>query len=133
MWEHHPIIGVGAGNFNEQFRLDTPVWRFRIPRGHAHDGYLQAAAQAGAIGLIAYVGLLAAALVRGVTSISRARDPLAKGLGAGAFGATVAVMSHGVFDYLHVLNLGLQLSIAWGMLEFAARTEVHFPEGFDHG
>jgi O-antigen ligase len=133
MWEQHPVIGVGAGNFNEHFRLDTPVWRFRIPRGHAHDGYLQAAAQAGSIGLAAYVGLLAAALVHGLATVARSRDPLAKGLGVGAIGATVAVMSHGVFDYLHVLNLGLQLSIAWGMLEFATRTEAHSPEGFDHG
>lgn len=128
MWEQHPIIGVGAGNFNENYRVDTPVWRFRIPRGHAHDGYLQAAAQAGTIGLVAYLGLLAAVLVRGLRVVTRASDPLTRGLGAGAVGVTIAAMTHGIFDYVHVLNLGLQLSVAWGALEFAAAQSNAAPE-----
>jgi O-antigen ligase len=128
MWEQHPIIGVGAGNFNEHFRIDTPVWRFRIPRGHAHDGYLQAAAQAGAVGLVAYLGLLAAVLVRGLRVVARAKEPLARGIGVGAVGVTMAAMTHGIFDYVHVLNLGLQLSVAWGALEFAATRLEAAPE-----
>jgi O-antigen ligase len=121
MWEAHPIIGVGAGNFNDNFRVYTPVWRFRIPRGHAHDGYLQAAAQAGSIGLIAYLSLLGAALVRAGRALSRSKTSLERGVAVGAIGATIAVMVHGVFDYLHVLNLGLQLSVVWASVEYVSR------------
>ena len=132
MWEAHPIIGVGAGNFNDNFRVYTPVWRFRIPRGHAHDGYLQAAAQAGSIGLLAYVALLGAALFRAGRALARSNTSLERGIAVGAIGATIAVMAHGIFDYLHVLNLGLQLSVVWASIEYVNRRRSQEPKG-NHG
>ena len=121
MWEAHPIVGVGAGNFNDRFRTYTPEWRFRIPRGHAHNGYLQAAAQAGSLGLIGYLSILAAALYAASKGLARRADPLGRAVAAGSIGATVAVMTHGLFDYLHVLNLGLQLSVVWAIAGYAQR------------
>lgn len=132
MWEQHPIIGIGAGNFNDNFRRDTPVWRFRIPRGHAHNGYLQAAAQAGTVGLIAYLSLLIASLAQAGRCLRIASNPLERGIAIGTIAATVVVMAHGMFDYLHVLNLGLQLSVAWGMLEFIRPRSDHGAKGNHH-
>jgi hypothetical protein len=40
----------------------------------------------------------------------------------GSLAVTVAVMVHGIFDYLHVLSLGLQLSVVWAMLELVGST-----------
>ena len=119
MWEAHPIVGVGAGNFNDNFRVYTPEWRFRIPRGHAHNNYLQAAAQAGTLGLVSYVALLGAALFACARALRRSADVWERAVAVGAIGATIAVMTHGVFDYLHVLNLGLQLSVVWASVEFS--------------
>jgi len=119
MWEAHPIVGVGAGNFNANFRVFTPEWRFRIPRGHAHNGYLEAAAQAGTFGLLAYVCLLAAAVARAGRVLKKSTGALERGVAVGAIAATVAVMAHGMFDYLHVLNLGLQLSVVWACAELS--------------
>lgn len=121
MWMAHPVIGIGAGNFDQNYREFTPVWRFRIPRGHAHDGYLQAAAQAGTIGLAAYCAVLAAALHRAFVGLKSALTSMERGVAVGAVAVTIAVMAHGIFDYLHVLNLGLQLSMAWAMLETIPR------------
>jgi O-antigen ligase len=129
MWEAHPIIGVGAGNFNDNFRVYTPVWRFRVPRGHAHDDYLQAAAQAGSVGLLAYLGLLGAALVRAGRALRQSTTPLERGVAVGAIGATIAVVAHGIFDYLHVLNLGLQLSVIWASVEYIKRRQNEEPKG----
>jgi hypothetical protein len=47
-----------------------------------------------------------------------------KGVVVGAVGVTVAVMVHGLFDYLHVLSLGLQLSIVWAMVELVGRSNA---------
>jgi hypothetical protein len=45
----------------------------------------------------------------------RAVDRRTRSLVIGAIGVTVAVMVHGMFDYLHVLSLGLQLSAVWAL------------------
>src|SRR6185312_12348676 len=58
MLREQPWIGVGAGNFNGSYREYTEVWRFRIPRGHAHNNEIQMGAQSGYTGLIAYLVLL---------------------------------------------------------------------------
>jgi O-antigen ligase len=126
MAEAHPWLGVGAGNFSARYREYTRVWRFRISRGHAHSAYIQAAAQSGLAGLGAYLLLLAAVLWR-LGAAYRAARPETRAMIAGALGVTGAVMVHNVFDYLHVLSLGLQLSAVWAVAALARPAEA--PEG----
>jgi putative inorganic carbon (hco3(-)) transporter len=123
MWEDYPVLGVGAGNFPNRFREETRVWRFRISRGHAHNSYIQAAAQAGLVGFFGYLTLLSVAMVGCIRRLKRAGAEY-KGIVVGAIGVTVAVMVHGLFDYLHVLSLGLQLSIVWAMVELVGRSNA---------
>jgi len=115
MAKSHPLLGVGAGNYDENYRDYTQVWRFRIGRGHAHDTYLHFLAQSGVAGLTAYIALLI-----GVTLIIvRTLRILPEGTRAtsviGAAGVTVAICVHAVFEYAHVLSLNLQLVMAWAM------------------
>jgi O-antigen ligase len=116
MVRDHPWLGVGAGNFNERFREFTEVWRFRIPRGHAHNAYIQVAAQTGIVGLVTYLSLI-------VTVATRLRSRWRIGVGSdrvvviGAIGVSVAVAVHNVFDYLHVAALPIQLSLIWALAE----------------
>jgi O-antigen ligase len=116
MAESSPYLGVGAGNFNERYREATPVWRFRIPRGHAHSTYLQSLGQAGLFGLIAYLGLLAAVVSTILRKLRAADDREVRAVAIGAAGITAALLVHGFFDYLHVLSLGILLSAVWGCL-----------------
>jgi O-antigen ligase len=109
-----PWLGVGAGNFDERFREFTSEWRFRIPRGHAHNAYLQAAGQAGTVGLICYVGLIVTAFVTFVRRCTPARG-LESNLRSGALAATVAIAVHGLVDYLHVLSIGIALAGVWAL------------------
>ncbi len=111
MMEAHPWTGVGAGEFNARYREFTQVWRFRVPRGHAHNGYIQMGAQAGVPGLAAmlfFCGTLLAAARRG---LAHAREPADRALALGGFAIAVAFCVHSVFDYLNVLSLGVQLSL----------------------
>lgn len=124
MARHEPLLGVGAGNFNARFREMTEVWRFRIPRGHAHNAYLQALAQAGVPGLLAYLGLLGAVMR---TLWLRLRHHVAgmdRAIIAGAAGVTGAVAVHNMVEYLHVLSLGLQLAVVWALVGSRQTTSV---------
>ncbi len=119
MAEKYPVLGVGAGNYTNRYRDFTEVWRFRISRGHAHNAYIQAAAQSGYFGLatyLAFLGVAAAQLLRGLRrSVGTPQRPLV----IGAIGVTVAFAVHNVFDYLHVLSLPLQLSMVWALANLA--------------
>jgi O-antigen ligase len=120
MAESSPILGIGAGNFDERYREYTTVWRFRIPRGHAHNAYLQALAQAGLVGAVTYLGLLAAVAWKTRGALKRVRDPLFRAVIVGIAAVTSAVAVHNTVEYLHVLSLGLQLSVVWAMLNVDA-------------
>lgn len=117
MAKRHPFLGVGAGNFSRHFRDETPIWRFRVSRGHAHNAYIQAAAQAGLLGLASYLGLLMVVAVRLTLALRRAGQSEYRPLVIGAIGVTVAFCVHNLFDYLHVLSFGIQLSVVWALAE----------------
>ncbi len=58
MFYDHPILGVGIGNYASaypQYQV-APVWIY--PLGHAHNYYINMAAEAGIIGLVAYLCFL---------------------------------------------------------------------------
>lgn len=124
MWESEPWLGVGAGNFPDRYREFTPTWRFRIARGHAHNGYLQAAAQAGTVGLICYLALLATAWRWCRRRLTEAVHPERRGICVGALAVTGALAVHGMFEYLHVLSLGIVLSAVWALTERERASQV---------
>ncbi|MEO6914178.1 MAG: O-antigen ligase family protein [Candidatus Baltobacteraceae bacterium] len=90
LWRQHPILGIGAGNFE----LELQRVGLRGVRTHANSLYLQSLVEGG-------LPLLAATLYLVWTSIaSFARDRLASPLIAGAFAAAIALAVHQVADFL---------------------------------
>ncbi len=132
MAQRHPLLGVGAGNFSAVYREVTPVWRFRVSRGHAHNAYIHAAAQTGFTGLTTYLLLLGAVALRLRGALRAAGDGPGRPLVIGAIGVTVAVSMHNMFDYLHVLSLPVQLSVVWALAGAASLdrepTVSHVPD-----
>ncbi|CAN5622731.1 O-antigen ligase family protein [soil metagenome] len=122
MLEDHPFSGVGAGNYNANFREETTVWRFRIPRGHAHNDLIQMGAQTGYPGLIAYLAVLFTAGVRLLRSARGRELTRERALAIGALGVLTAVIVHGQFDYLHGLSLNLAFVLALACAEPAAHS-----------
>ena len=123
MARRYPLLGVGAGNFSDRYREFTPVWRFRISRGHAHNAYIQAAAQSGFVGLAAYLGLVVTVAAQLWRRWRAAVDPAGRAIAGGALGVSVAFAVHGAFDYLHVLSLPVQLVAVWALAAAATRTD----------
>jgi O-antigen ligase len=120
MLRDQPWSGVGAGNFNGNYRENTEVWRFRIPRGHAHNNEIQMGAQSGYTGLIAYLVLLFSVGARIVRGLRGQSPPTSHALAVGALGVLLAVVVHGQFDYLHGLSLNLAFALALACAEPAA-------------
>lgn len=111
MIEDNPLTGVGAGEFDENYRQYTVEWFDRFPRGQAHNVWLQMGAQAGIWGIAAYAAWFAASVWSVITARRRANSDFDFWIITGVIGVLVAYTAHSMVDYLNVLSLGLQLSI----------------------
>ncbi len=123
----HPFLGVGAGNYDKNFRDATTTWRFRIGRGHAHNSYIQMLAQSGVIGFAGYALLIAMVGLTVAQALDRSRTVVTRGLTIGVAGMSAALLVHAVFEYVHVLSLNLQMAIAWGLVSAIASAGVDAP------
>jgi O-antigen ligase len=118
MYQDHPAIGVGVGNFNVRFEDYSVREMFRKSQGHAHNYYIHTLAETGLIGLLVYLTLLGSiiALALQVLLQSRRGDGLSRAIVLGAFGSIMAVSAHNMFEDLHVLNLGIVISLLWALV-----------------
>jgi len=142
----NPLFGVGAGNYPAVY--DTySVRGWNEALGHAHNFYLNIAAETGFIGLAIYLsifviaflhitkwltqpgweqpreGLRAAGLQIAVSSsLPRSQELLWRGILAGVLGSLVASCIHNMFDSLFVHGMSIQLGmiLALGQLSTAA-------------
>jgi O-antigen ligase len=90
MWRRHPLLGVGAGNYE----LELPFYGVLGVRTHANSWYLQSLAEGGILlfgATVAVIAAIAAAFVREVR-----RSPWI----AGAAAASLAICLHQIADYL---------------------------------
>jgi len=123
MWRDHLWLGVGAGNYATAYAgYNLPRWY--EPLGHAHNVYLNFAAEAGLLGLLAYLWLWLASLWQAVRTAA-CDDRFAAAVGAGVLGALVHATVHNLFDNLWVQHIYLTLALLLGLLAvFGARNSV---------
>lgn len=120
MFRDYPLFGVGVGNFNAAYSTYF-VAPWSISQGHAHNYYIHTLAETGMIGLISYV-LLVGVMLREALAIRQRLTGTAWGAAmVGVCGIIAAVAGHNIFENLHVLNLGIQLSSVWGLAIIAQR------------
>lgn len=111
MIQENPLTGIGAGEFDENYRENVVSWYDRFPRGQAHNVWLQMGAQAGIWGIMAYAAWFAASIWSVITARRRTADRFDFWLISGVLAVFVAYAAHSLVDYLNVLSLGLQLSV----------------------
>lgn len=121
MFNAHPLTGVGIGNFNARFTEFAANPQFLVSEGHAHNYYINAAAETGVVGLIAYLWLILTGLWLSFRAVAQSPTRLGRAVGIGAVGVTIAMMVHNVVEDLHVLNLGVQLSVVWALAIIVTR------------
>ena len=116
MFLAHPITGVGIGNYSTAYPA-YHVANFTAPLGHAHDYFINIAAEAGIIGLCAYTLFVMAGFA---TSIALARKLEARSLGGilaiAAVGLWTSSTFHNLFDVLYVHEMSLLIAVVMGCL-----------------
>ncbi len=119
MFSAHPLTGVGPGSYTAAYAGVTAA-PWYISKGHAHNFYLHMAAEAGIIGLAAYLALIAGAAGQALRLARAGASPLRRAVGVGVCGVIAAVAGHNMFENLHVLNFGIQLSGVWALATILA-------------
>jgi putative inorganic carbon (HCO3(-)) transporter len=120
MFAAHPVLGVGIGNYAAAYpAYALPNWS--DPLGHAHNYYLNVAAEAGLIGLLAYLSLWAVAVWQGWRAV-RATSGWQRGVAAGLLGMIVALSVHNGFDDLFVHGMAVQVGIGLGIAAWLTRS-----------
>ncbi|WP_376789763.1 O-antigen ligase family protein [Thermoflexus sp.] len=109
----HPWLGVGFGNYAAAYPAFALI-RWPNPLGHAHNIYLNMAAETGLIGLLLYLWLW---MVIGFQTgrAWRRNTGWRRGLAAGIMAAWMHLHIHQLFDNLYVANLPLLIALygAW--------------------
>jgi hypothetical protein len=127
MFYSNRLLGVGLGNFNVRFAEFTVSPTFLVSQGHAHNYYIHVAAEAGLVGLTTYLlllGMIAGTGLRAYWLAGRpGADPAARPVVIACLGVVTAVAIHNIFEDLHVLSLGVQLSTVWALLTAVAQPE----------
>jgi O-antigen ligase len=119
MWLDHPWLGIGAGQYPilyDDYAL--PGWA--DPLGHAHNVYLNVAAEMGTIGLAAYLAMVGSWLVLALTRVRQARGPLDRAIGLGILGMIGSTAVHNLFDNLYVAGMNVQVGILLGLCAAAS-------------
>jgi len=94
-----PMLGLGFG----RYRTAAPRYYAAHPaadrRSHAHNNFLQMAAEAGLTGLAAFGLVYATVLRRGAEAIARAPDPATWAAAAGAWAGVIGFLVGGLTQY----------------------------------
>ncbi len=124
MFLAHPVLGVGIGNYAAVYgtykvRTTTDVWGPAL--GHAHNYYINVAAEAGVFGFVAFLVVLISGLRIAVRLYRMAADPLARALALGTLGVLVTVAVHSFFDDIFVHAMEAQVALVVGMATVSGR------------
>lgn len=123
MWTEHPWRGVGIGNYEPVYpTYYIPPWH--EPLGHAHNYYLNVAAEAGLIGLLAYLVLWGAAFWQAVQAIRRTAG-WERAVAIGVLGVLAHLSAHNFFDNLFVHNMYAHIAILLALLPVLTNATAH--------
>ena len=116
MWRYNFWTGVGFGCYEPAYR-DFALINWPIALGHAHNYYLNIAAETGLVGLVAYVVLWGAVFWQTWRATRRASG-LLRGLAIGLLGTWTHLSVHHLFDNLYVNNVHLYVGVLLGFLAY---------------
>jgi putative inorganic carbon (HCO3(-)) transporter len=120
--------GVGLGCYEPAY-VDFALINWPIALGHAHNTYLNTAAETGLIGLIAYLFLWGTIFWQ-TWRVARRADGLLRGLSIGLLGTWTHLSVHHFLDNLYVNNVHLHIGVLLGLLAFIIQ-QTDGPTNYD--
>jgi O-antigen ligase len=136
MFRAHPVLGVGAGNYDAAYaRYTTHLATWPEALGHAHNYYINVAAETGIIGLLAFAAVTVSMVwvgwrathgagvagTLGAEGTSHAAQVPIRALALGCFAAVAALLVHNLTDDLFVHGMDLQVALTLACLLCLAR------------
>lgn len=126
MWTDHPWLGVGIGNYEPVYpRYALSQWP--LPLGHAHNYYLNIAAETGIVGLGAYLLLWGTALLQAWRAVRRGSG-WELGVALGVLGVVIHLSVHNFVDNLYVHGMYLHLAVLLGLITSIASNQEVQPQ-----
>jgi len=119
----HPFLGVGIGNYASAYPALHPRGWYD-PLSHAHNYYINIAAEAGIVGLTAYLFVAASAVWYSYVLARRAEQDLCRCAALGVLGALATTNFHNLFDVLYVHGMAGTIGLLMGLVPAAAALEV---------
>ncbi len=114
MFEDHPWLGVGIGNFGVAYATYAlPHWY--DPLGHAHNVFINFLAETGVLGLGAF-GIFWLGTGWLVWRLAVQQNSYRRALALGILGTWIYLNAHSVFDNLFVQHIQLQLALLLAVL-----------------
>jgi O-antigen ligase len=95
----HPLLGLGFGRYQKAARPYYERHPRADRRSHAHNNFLQIAAESGLVGLAAWTLLFATALRFGIEAVRRTSDPDVRTTALGACLGLVGFLVGGLTQY----------------------------------
>lgn len=115
MFAGNPFLGVGIGNYPKAYATHAlPGWPTGV--GHAHNFYLNLAAEGGILTFVAFLVFLALAWRLAAATWRRAPNRWSRLLALGLMGSLAAFSAHSLVDSLFVHSMGILLGILFGLL-----------------
>ena len=124
MFQDHPWLGVGIGNYPAAYPRYQVARVWVNPLGHAHNYYINIAAEAGVVGLAAFLIVLVSAFVIAARLYRGAGDDTARVLALGTIGVLTTVVVHSFFDDIFVHAMEAQVALVVGIATVACRLSV---------
>jgi O-antigen ligase len=122
MFAAHPLLGVGIGNYSAAYPAYHPRgWYASLE--HAHNYFINIAAEAGIIGLTSYVLLTGSALWYSYAITRQARTGACFAVALGSLGALTATTLHNLFDVLYVHGMATLLALIAALAPAGLRIE----------
>lgn len=113
----HPLLGVGPGNYTLAYQ-DVALAPWFASRGHAHNYYLHIMAEAGILGLVAYLSLIVTVCLSVFRALGQPQlSILRRSILIGSCGMIAAVAAHSLFENLHVLHMPIQMAATWALAQ----------------
>jgi len=120
MFAAHPLVGVGIGNYATAYPA-YHVADFTAALGHAHDYFINIAAETGIFGLVTYTLFVTTGFI---TCVRQARNygtnVLAGAVAIGILGLWTSTIFHNLFDVMYVHEMPVLLGLMMGLLVAAA-------------
>jgi O-antigen ligase len=126
----HPWAGVGLGAFNTAYgAYALPVYGADLDAVHAHNDWVEVAAETGLPGLLLCASGFALFLFRCLRRWRRHGHPLVIGLGAGVLGSLLSLGAHSFFDFgmripANILAVGLVCGLLWTTLHMRGESAL---------